>query len=175
MYSAWLGLIWWDYFCPVAAYMAPAPAAHICVWVETLQSPFSQTCWPQSTHLTAAMVTIQTRCLCLCHTGLGGLSSDGTVQPRAIKQLFPVHQMRLVTLDENISAWFPWLQRGEKWLASQPAGPPFIHTHIIYFCRILEGLRCTHSRTALKGIVRGFTSEHFSIPSLAAALWLSGS
>lgn len=60
------------------------------------------------------METIQTRCLCLCHTRLDGLGADGTVQPGAIKQLFPGHQLRLVTLDENIFAWFPWLQRGEK-------------------------------------------------------------
>lgn len=113
------------------------------------------------------METIQTR-LCLCHAGLDGLSSDGTLQPCTIKQLFPVHRLRLVTLEENIFAWFPWLQRGEKWLASQPPDSLFIHTHIIYFCRIWEGLSCTESRSALQEIMCEFTLEHLFHPIISS-------
>lgn len=120
------------------------------------------------------MKTIRTHCLCLCHTRLHGLSSDGTVQPCAIKQLFPVHQLRLVTLDENIFAWFPWLQRGERWLPSQPSGSPFIHTHIIYFCRFLEGPSCTEWKCKKRPCVdsRGF--EPFVIASPAGSPWQPG-
>lgn len=120
------------------------------------------------------MKTIRTHCLCLCHTRLHGLSSDGTVQPCAIKQLFPVHQLRLVTLNENIFAWFPWLQRGEKWLPSQPSGSPFIHTHIIYFWRFLEGPSCTEWKCKKRSCVdsRGF--EPFVIVSPAVSPWQPG-
>lgn len=131
----WCKLRVWAGFCPVAAH---STLLLISVCVNSFVLPGRLV-----GHLTLAMKTIRTHCLCLCHTWLHGLSSDGTVQPCAIKQLFPVHQLRLVTLDENIFAWFPWLQRGEKWLPSQPSGSPFIHRHIIYFCRFLEGPSCT--------------------------------